>query len=159
MKFICIISFSIPHIRSVQFSYSVLSNSLRSHEPQHTRPPCPSPTPRVHWNSCPSRRWCHPTISSSVVPFSSCPQSFLASGSFQRVYLLCCSLSGHQLLGWSKSSFRILKKTGMYFLANSIVLLRAAMTSVIVVQLLSHVWLFATPRTAALQASHAYHDL
>ena len=68
---------------SVQFSHSVVSNSLRPHEPQHTRPPCPSPTPRVHPNSCPLSGWCHPTISSSVVPFSSCPQSFPASGSFQ----------------------------------------------------------------------------
>ena len=59
-----------------------MSNSLRSHEPQHTRPPCPSPTPEVYSNSCPSSRWCHPTISSSVVPFSSSPQSFPASGSF-----------------------------------------------------------------------------
>ena len=53
------------------------------HESQHTRLPCPSPTPRVHLNPCPLSRWCHPTISSSVVPFSSCPQSFPASGSFQ----------------------------------------------------------------------------
>ena len=68
---------------SVQFSHSVVSNSLRPHEPQHTRPPCPSPTPRVQPNSCPLSGWCHPTISSSVVPFSSCPQSFPASGSFQ----------------------------------------------------------------------------
>ena len=67
---------------SVQFSHSVVSDSLRPHEPQHARPPCPSPTPRVYPNSCPSSRWCHPAISSSVVPFSSCPQSFPASGSF-----------------------------------------------------------------------------
>ena len=65
------------------FSLSVMSDSLRPHEPQHARPPCPSPTPGVHPNSCPLNRWCHPTISSSVVPFSSCPQSFPASGSFQ----------------------------------------------------------------------------
>ena len=67
---------------SVQFSRSVVSDSLRLHEPQHARPPCPSPTPRVHLNPCPLSQWCHPTISSSVVPFSSCPQSFPASGSF-----------------------------------------------------------------------------
>ena len=67
---------------SVQFSYSVVSNSLWPHEPQHARPPCPSPTPRVHPNPCLSSWWCHPAISSSVVPFSSCPQSFQASGSF-----------------------------------------------------------------------------
>ena len=65
----------------LQFSHSVMSDSLRSHEPQHGRPPCPSPTPPVHPN--PLSRWCHPTISSSVVPFSSCPQSFPASESFQ----------------------------------------------------------------------------
>ena len=69
---------------TVQFSYSVVSDSLRPHEfMQHARPPCPSPTPRVHPNPCPSSRWCHPTISYSVVPFFSCPQSFPASGSFQ----------------------------------------------------------------------------
>ena len=67
---------------SVQFSCSVMSDSLRSHESQHARPPCPSPTPGVHPNSCASSRWCHPAISSSVVPFSSCPQSLSASGSF-----------------------------------------------------------------------------
>ena len=67
---------------SVQFSLSVVSDSLWPHEVQRSRPPCPSPTPRVHPNPCPSRRWCHPTILSSVVPISSCPQSFPASGSF-----------------------------------------------------------------------------
>ena len=67
---------------SVQFSHSVMSNSLRPHELQHTRPPCPSPAPGVHPNPCPSSRWCHPTISSSVVPFSSCRQPFPASASF-----------------------------------------------------------------------------
>ena len=67
---------------SVQFSRSVVSDSLRPHESQHDRPPCPSPTPRVHPNSCASSRWCHPAISSSVIPFSSCPQSLPASESF-----------------------------------------------------------------------------
>ena len=67
---------------SVQFSHSVVSNSLRPHESQHARPPCPSPTPRVHPNSCALSRWCHPAISSSVVAFSSCPQSLPASESF-----------------------------------------------------------------------------
>ena len=66
---------------NVQFSHSVVSDFLRPHESQHTRPPCPSPTPRVYPNSCPSSWWCHPVISSSVVPFSSCPQSLPASGS------------------------------------------------------------------------------
>ena len=69
-------------ISSVQFSRSVVSDSLWPHEMQHARPPCPSPTPRVHSNSCPSSRWCHPAISSSVVPFSSCHQSLPASESF-----------------------------------------------------------------------------
>ena len=68
---------------SLEFSRSVVSDSLRPHELQHTRPSCPSPTPGVYPNSCPLNRWCHPTISSSVVPFSSCLQSFPASGSFQ----------------------------------------------------------------------------
>ena len=67
---------------SVHFSRSVVSNSLRPHESQHTRPPYPSPTPGVHSDSCPSSRWHHPTISSSVVPFSSCPQSLPTSESF-----------------------------------------------------------------------------
>ena len=59
-----------------------MSNSLQPHESQHTRPPCRSPTPGVHWDSCPSSQWCHPAISSSVIPFSSCSQSLPASGSF-----------------------------------------------------------------------------
>ena len=69
-------------IHSVQFSHSVVFNSLWPHESQHTRPPCPSPTPRVHSDSHPSSRWCHLAISSSVVPFSSCSQSLPASESF-----------------------------------------------------------------------------
>ena len=88
-------------ICSVQFSCSVMSDSLRPHEPQHTRPPCPSPTPRVHPNPCPLSRWCHPTISSFVVPFSSCPQSFPASGSFQMSQL---SASGGLSIGVSAST-------------------------------------------------------
>ena len=67
---------------SVQFSHSVVSNSLWPHESQHARPPCPSPIPRVHSNSCPLSWWCHPAISSSIVPFFSSPQSLPASGSF-----------------------------------------------------------------------------
>ena len=69
-------------LSSVQFSCSVVSDPLQPHEPQHARPPCPSPTPRVYSNSCPVSRWCHPAISSSAFPFSSCPQSLLASGPF-----------------------------------------------------------------------------
>ena len=72
------ISYNYP----VLFSHSVASNSLWSHETQHTRPPCPSPTPRVYPNACPSSQWCHQAISSSVIPFFSCPQSLPASGSF-----------------------------------------------------------------------------
>ena len=68
--------------RSVQFSRSVVFDYLRPHESQHTRPPCPSPSPGVHSDSCPSSPWCHPAISSSVIPFSSCPQSLQASESF-----------------------------------------------------------------------------
>ena len=67
---------------SIQFSCSVVSDSLPPRESQHARPPCPSPTPRVYSNSYPSSWWCHPAISSSVIPFSSCPQSLPASGSF-----------------------------------------------------------------------------
>ena len=74
--------FNWNNISSVQFSCSVVSDSLWSHESQRTRPPCPSPTPRVHSDSRPSSQWCHPAISSSVVPFSSCPQSLPASESF-----------------------------------------------------------------------------
>ena len=69
-------------ISSVQFSCSVVSDSLWPHGLQHTRPPCPSPTPRIYPNFCPLSQWCHPTISSSVIPFSSCLQSFLASRYF-----------------------------------------------------------------------------
>ena len=68
-----------------QFSRSVVSNSLQPHKSQHARPPCPSPTPRVHSDSCPLSWWCHPAISSSVVPFSSCPQSLQHQSLFQWV--------------------------------------------------------------------------
>ena len=67
--------------KAVQFSRSVMSDSLWPHEPQHARPPCPSPTPGVHQNPCPSSRWCHQIISFPAIPFSSCLQSFPASGS------------------------------------------------------------------------------
>ena len=76
------ISVSINQIRSDQISRSVMSDSLRPHESQYARPHCPTPTPGVHWDSRPLSQWCHPAISSSVVPFSSCPQSFPASESF-----------------------------------------------------------------------------
>ena len=83
---------------SVLFSRSVVSNSLRPHGLQHARPPCPSPTPRVYSNSSASSQWCHPAISSSVVPFSSCPQSLPASGSFQMSQFFA---SGSQSIGVS----------------------------------------------------------
>ena len=84
-----------------QFSSSVVSYSLWPHEPQCSRPPCPSPTPGVYPNSYPLSRWCHTTISSSVVPFSSCPQSFPASGSFQMSQLFS---SGGRSIGVSAST-------------------------------------------------------
>ena len=87
-------------ISSVQFSCSVVSDSLQPHESQHARPPCPSPTSWVHPNPCPSSQWCHPTISSFVVPFSPCPQSFPASGFFQTSQLFT---SGGQSIGVSAS--------------------------------------------------------
>ena len=93
---------------SVQFSYSVVSDFLWPHEPQHARPPCPSATPRVPPNPCPLSQWCHPTISSSVVPFSSCSESFPASGfssgSFQMSQLFT---SGGQSI-WVSASTSVL---------------------------------------------------
>ena len=86
---------------SVQFSRSVVSDSLRPHELQHTRPPCPSPTPGAYSNPCPLSRWCYPAISSSVIPFSSCPQSFPALQSFQMSQLFA---SGGQTIGVSAST-------------------------------------------------------
>ena len=85
---------------SVQFSRSVVSDSSRSHESQHARPHCPSPTPGVHSDSRPLSQWCHPAISSSVVPFSSCPQSLPASGSFPMSQLFTW---GGQSIGASAS--------------------------------------------------------
>ena len=87
-----------PWFSSVQFSCSVMSDSLWPRELRHTRPPCPSPTPRVHSNSRPSSSWGHPAISSSVVPFSSCPQSLPASKSFPMSQLFT---SGGQSTGVS----------------------------------------------------------
>jgi len=86
---------------SVQFSRSVLSNSFWPHGLQHARPPCPSPTPGVYPSSCPLSWWCHPTISSSVIPFFSCLQSFSASGSFKMSQLFT---SGGQSVGVSVST-------------------------------------------------------
>ena len=88
-------------LSSVQFSRSVTSDSLRTHESQHARSLCPSPTPIVYSNSCPSSQWCHPAISSSVVPFSSCPQSLRASRSFPMSQLFAW---GGQSIGVSASA-------------------------------------------------------
>ena len=99
-KFYCIAQWTIS-FSSVQFSHSVVSDSLGPHELQHTRPPCPSPTPRVHPNSCPLSRWYHPTISPSVFPFSSCPQSFPGSMSFPMSQLFA---SRGQSIGVSASA-------------------------------------------------------
>ena len=109
---------------SVQFSRSVVSDSLRPHESQHARPPCPSPTPGVHSNSCPSSQWCHPAISSSVIPFSSCPQSLPASESFPMSQLFAwgdqstgvsalASFLPKKSQGWSPSEW-----TGWIFLQS-----------------------------------------
>ena len=85
IPYICVSRFHIYVLSSVQFSSSVMSDSVRPHESQHTRPPCPSPTPGVHSNSRPSSRWCHSAISSSVIPFSSCPKSSQHQSLFQWV--------------------------------------------------------------------------
>ena len=92
---------SIKGFSSVQFSCSVMSDSLQPHELQHARPPCPSPASGVHSDSCPSSRWCHPTISSSVIPFFSCPQSLPASESFLMSQLFAW---GGQSIGVSAST-------------------------------------------------------
>ena len=92
-SFLMLFIWALSLFSSVQFSHSVVSDSLRPHESQHARPPCPSPTPGVHSDSRPSSQWCHPTISFSVVPFSSCPQSLPASESFPM----------SQLFAWPKS--------------------------------------------------------
>ena len=108
------INFSGQHsvqFSSVQFSRSVVSDSLWPHESQHAKPPCPSPTPAVYSNPCLSRRWCHPTISSSVVPFSSCPQSVPASGCFpmvnitKRILLISCVSFEKKEKSWPKHSW------------------------------------------------------
>ena len=90
-----------PHTIESQSVQSGVSNSLRPHELQHARPACPSPTPRVYSNSCPSCQWCHPIISSSVIPFSSCLLSFPASGYFQISQFFA---SGAQIIGVSASA-------------------------------------------------------
>ena len=92
------VQFSPVQFSSVQFIRSVVSDSLRPRESQHARHPCPSPTPRVYLNSCPSSQWCHPAISASVIPFSFCLHSLPASGSFPMSQLFAC---GGQSIGVS----------------------------------------------------------
>ena len=98
----------LKYLPDLQFSRSVMSDSLQPHELQHSRSPCPSPTPRVHPNLCPLSRWCHPRISTSVIPFSSCPQSFPASGSFKMSQLFA---SGGQSIRVSASKSILPKNT------------------------------------------------
>ena len=94
---------------SFQFSRPVVSDSLQPHESQHAGPPCPSPTPGVHSDSCPSSQWCHPAISSSVVPFSSCPQSLPASVA----YLFSMSV----MMSWS-GGLKVSGKTDTYWVGK-----------------------------------------
>ena len=89
---------------SVQFSHSVVSDSLRPHESQHARPPCPSPTPAVDSNSCPLSQWCHPTISSYAMPFSSHLKCFRASGSFPMRQFMASTMCLYRIFGVSLST-------------------------------------------------------
>ena len=147
-----------------QFSCSVVSDSLRPHESQHARPPCPSTTPGACSNSCPLNRWCHPAISSSVIPFSFCPQSLPASGSFSMSQLFTW---GDQSIGASASASVLpmntqdlapsgwigwisLQSKGLSGVFSSTTAQLKPFSSV---QSLSRVRLFATPWTAAHQAS------
>ena len=149
---------------SVQFSHSVLFNSLQSHGLQHARPPCSSPIPRVYPNSCPLSWWCYPSISSSVVPFFSCPQSFPASGSFQinqlftsggqsivvsaATSVLPINTQDWSLLGWT--GWISLQSKGLSRVFSNTTVQKLWFSSV---QSLSYVLLFATPWIAACQAS------
>ena len=101
LKYFSVHYLPIYSVSSLHFSCSVVSDSLLPNELQHTRPHCPSPTSRVYSNLCPSSRWCHPAISSSIVPFSSCPQSLPESGSFPMGQLFA---SGGQSIGVSASA-------------------------------------------------------
>ena len=100
-----------PNLNSVQFSCSVVSGSLRPHELQHARPPCSSPTPRVHSDSRPSSQWCHPAISSSVIPSSSCHQSLPASESFPMSQL--CTWGGQSTEVSALASFLPMNTLGL----------------------------------------------
>ena len=118
LRYACI-AMNLPlQFSSVQFSRSVVSDSLQPHESQHTRPPCPSPTPRVHWDSRPSSQWCHPVISSSVVPFSSCPQSLPALEYFPMSQLFAW---GSQSTGVSALASFLPKYSQGWYLQNGLV--------------------------------------
>ena len=138
----------IVQFSSVHFSCSVMSDSLQPHELQHARPPCPSPTPGGHPNSCASSRWCHPTISSSVVPFFSYLQSFPASGEWVSQFFI----SGDQTIGVSASASVLPVSIQDWFplgwtgwISMQMILGSCLFSSV---QSFSHVRLFATPWTA-----------
>ena len=103
---------AMTNLSSVQFSCSVMSDSLQPHGLQHARPPCPSPAPRVYSKSCPLSQWYHPTISSDLIPFSSCLQSFPPSGSFQVSQLFA---SGGQSIGASASALVLPKNIQDWF--------------------------------------------
>ena len=107
-----VVTINLLFLSSVQFSHSVVSDSLQPHESQHARPPCPSPTPGIYPNSCPLSRCCHPTIKSSVIPFSSCLQSFPTTGSFQMSQLFA---SGGQNIGVSASTSVLSMNTQDWF--------------------------------------------
>ena len=136
---------------SVRFSLSVVSNSLQPHVLQHTRPPCPSPTPGVHSNSHPSSQWCHPAISSSVIPFSSCPQSLPALESIAAKSLQSCPTLCHPRDGIPPGSPvpGILQARTLEWVAISF---SNAWKWKVKGKSLSRVRLFATPWTAAHQA-------
>ena len=142
-----------------------MSDSLRPHELQHARAPCPSPTPRVYPNPCPSSRSCHPIISSSVIPFSSCPQSFPESGYFPMSWSF--SISPPPQTKWSETKLSIYLILCIYYLIlylPSVVVQRRVLESdpapliwsphpwaELSWKLFSHAWLFATPWTVAHQ--------
>ena len=125
---------------SIQFSCSVMSDSLRPHGQQHSRFPCPSPTPRACSNSCPLSQWCHPTTSSSVIPFSSCLQSFPASGSFPVSQFFT---SGGQSTGVSASTSVLPMKDSDWSPSSVQLSLTIYFTTVILLYLhpLPHLWM------------------
>ena len=141
---------------SVQFSHSVMSNSLRPHELHHSRPTCPSPTPRVYSNSYPSSWWCHSTISSSVIPFFSCLQSFSASESFLISQFFA---SGGQSIGASASASVLPMKIQDWFplgLASLVSLLSKGLPRVFSNTTVQKHQFFGTQLSLMVQLSHPY---